>query len=488
MARMNKKTVTPAVFTHNMGPADNIEAERQLMRSVMTCMLWEKTFYEDGEEIAARITRLAKQVKPAFVSDLAIEARSKMQLRHVPLLLARVLAERRSVDPTMKAPEFGTMVSDTILKVIQRPDEITEFLALYWKSNKGKTLSNAVKRGLGAAFGKFSEYQLAKWNKDADIKLRDVMFLTHPKPEGGNHFRNKDWRKQKADNRFKDPILSKKEVLFHKLAEDTLETPDTWEVALSAGANKKETWERLIREDKLGGMAVLMNLRNMTQAGVSEKLIAERLKKGCERALPYRFVTAARYAPQFERELEEAMYKAVEDIEKLSGTTGLLIDVSGSMDWALVNNQVGNWGRQPVNGETSRIDVACGLGILLAEKAERFKVATFSDRVVEVPNRRGFALRDAVVGSQRHNGTWLGRAVEDLKKLWSGSVDRLIVLTDEQSSDPVGKPWIDKSYMVNLAPYQNGVGYKNKWNHIDGWSERIFDYIQIYEAEFGGTF
>ena len=47
-----------------------------------------------------------------------------------------------------------------------------------------------------------------------------------------------------------------------RLIEGELKTPDTWEVALSSGADKKQAWERLLREKKLGGLALLRNLRS----------------------------------------------------------------------------------------------------------------------------------------------------------------------------------------------------------------------------------
>lgn len=60
--------------------------------------------------------------------------------------------------------------------------------------------------------------------------------------------------------------------------------------------------------------------------------------------------------------------------------------------------------------------------------------------------------------------------------------DRLIVITDEQSATPSGAPLNDaKGYFINVASYKNGIGY-GPWNHIDGWSESIIDYIQEYEG------
>jgi 60 kDa SS-A/Ro ribonucleoprotein len=378
--------------------------------------------------------------KPEVVAELAREAREKMQLRHAPLFLVRELARRKGTGP---------LVAETLERVIQRADELGEFVALYWKEKK-QPLSAGVKRGLAKAFTKFDAYQLAKYDREAAVKLRDVLFLCHAKP--------------------KDEAQA---ALWKKLVENTLESPDTWEVALSAGKDKRENFERLLREGKLGGMAVLRNLRLMLASGVDPKLIRERLEKGVARALPFRFVTAARHAPKLEEALEKAMLKGVAGFEKLAGSTGLVVDVSGSMNYKLSKKS-----------ETTRMDAAAGLAILLREKAEEFAIATFSDKCVKLPPRRGFALRDAIVGSQAHSGTYLKRALRELceKRDWR-ELDRVIVITDEQSHDGILRGWAPRSYVVNVAPYKHGISYGNGWTHVDGWSERIVDYIAAVEAE-----
>src|SRR6185503_14095226 len=90
------------------------------------------------------------------------------------------------------------------------------------------------------------------------------------------------------------------------------------------------------REDKLGALALLRNLRNMQTAGVDNTLIKQALEKTkVERVLPFRFIAAARYNPTLEPQLEDAMFRCLREQEKLGGKTILLIDVSGSMDAAL---------------------------------------------------------------------------------------------------------------------------------------------------------
>src|SRR5499427_7808605 len=219
MAKLNTLNLNFPPRTHEGAPARNISTELQLRRSVMACLLWESQFYEDGVEIAGRIAELVPKVAAEKVAALAVEAREKMQLRHAPLLLVREMARHASQ---------RKLVAETLEQVIQRADELAEFVAIYWKDGR-VPLSAQVKKGLAAAFGKFDEYALAKYNRDGQVKLRDVLFLTHAKP-----------------------VDEKQAALWKRLVDGELATPDTWEVALSGGGDKREQWERLLRERKLG--------------------------------------------------------------------------------------------------------------------------------------------------------------------------------------------------------------------------------------------
>lgn len=459
MSKLNKSvrpSASAPVFTHEGAPAKKITPTLSLRRSVLSTMLWEDGAYESGESVAKRIQSLVASVPAQKVAQLAIEARTNGKLRHVPLFLARAMA------PLATHRDY---VADVLAEIIQRPDELSEFLAIYWKEKK-QPLSAQVKKGLARAFGKFDEHQLSKYNRDNAIKLRDVLFLTHPKPK--NVEQEHLWKKLIGGycaKCFKRQDQHGK--ARHEFVEAKLAVADTWEVALSAseGENKKESWEDLLKREKLGGLALLRNLRNFKQSGVDERLVREAIKKmRVEKILPYRFITAAKYAPNLEPELEDAMYKSIESRgTKIGGKTILLLDVSGSMDTTISGKS-----------DATRIDAATGLAILAREVFKDVEVFTFSNSTVQIPTRRGFALRDAILKSQPHGGTNLGAAIEHVNKI---PYDRLIVFTDEQSHDRVGNPRANADgYIVNVASNQYGVGY-GKWNHIDGFSEAILDYI-----------
>jgi len=444
------RTEATAVVTHEGGPARHITPIQQLTRSLNACLLWEDTFYEDGASIADRIYEATLKVSPEEAAALAVKARGEMNLRHAPLMVAVAMVD---------SAKHRALVSKTLAGIIQRPDELGEFLSLYWKVGKerhGKDkrpLAAQVKRGLALAVGQFDAYQLAKWKgaEKSAVKVRDVLRLVHPKP-----------------------ISDEQAATFKGIIDGTLEAPDTWEVALSAGGDKRATFERLMSEKALGGMAFLMNLRNMVAAGVPVGTMAgyaEAIK--FRRVLPYRFIVAERHAPAMSAALEKAMLATLDGEEKGAGKTLILVDVSGSMQDTLSNAR-----GKP--SESTRLDAAAALAIHAREVFPDCRVYTFSTSLVEVPNRRGFGLRDAIVSSQPHGGTLLGAAVTELNKQ---EYARLIVITDEQSADRAPNPIQGAhGYMMNVAPYENGVGY-GPWVNITGFSAQAVRYILASEAE-----
>ena len=453
MSSINKKASKTPVHTHEGAKTVNVTAKEQLKRTVMACMLWEDNFYESGVSVHDRIVALIPNIDAKSVYDIAVAARNESKLRHVPLLIARVMA---------KLDSHKHLVADLLAEIIQRPDELTEFIAIYWKDKK-QPLSGQVKKGLARAFTKFNEYSLAKYNRDGAIKLRDVLFLCHAKPEDGI----KGYTKSARKNGVKCPE-DKGSQLFYKLVNDQLATPDTWEVELSAKGNNRESWERLLREKKLGALAILRNMRNMIRQAVSKDLIRNALAEtNVDKVIPYRFIAAARYAPDYEPELEAAMFKSIADKTKIPGKTCIVVDVSGSMDSTISSKS-----------DLKRLDAACGLAMLARELCDEIEIYSFSYSSIKVPVRRGFALRDAIDRSQSHDGTDLGKSMNEINS--KTSYDRVIVITDEQSFSRPPSPK-GKGYIINVAAYQNGIGYDNGWNHINGWSEAVLDYIRLSE-------
>lgn len=435
-------------YTYEGAKVRKLSPEQELVRSVLANMLWEDTFYESGEDNAKRIQNLAGKVSKDFLSALAETARKEFKLRHVPLMLLLELAKRG-----------GTGVSATITNTIDRVDEITELLALYFKDGK-KPLGKQLQKGIAEAFHKFDEYQFGKYNSsNAQVKLRDAMFLTHPKPR-----------------------TQEEVILFRKIAENNLSTPDTWETNLSGGADKKETFERLIRENRLGYMALLKNLRGMEEAGVNRKLIQNAIlaRKGADRVLPFRFFSAAKAAPSFGDVLNQAMLEQVQNLPKFEGRTAVIVDCSGSMTSFLSKNS-----------SVTYKEAGAVIGSLINGDTQTF---VFGDRCLPIPGMyKGLSLVDFIlrevnkrswysksVGAfEVGHGTNIGDAVSTAVR--TEKFDRYIVVTDCQSYSLPVLPRGAKGYFINVASYKNGVGYEPGWITISGFSEAVIKYIHALE-------
>jgi 60 kDa SS-A/Ro ribonucleoprotein len=478
---MKLNTGTTPITTHEGTKAYHLTPELQLRRLVMACLLWEDQFYINGIDHAELIKAAVLVNKPETVMQIAIEARSAQKLRHVPLLLAREMCRHKT---------HRKLVAKTLEAIIQRPDELAEFLVIYDpkyardQGGKGEPLAAQVKKGLAKAFAKFDAYSLAKYDRaDAKVRLKDVLFLSHAKPKDGSKGMTRGFRKVASPGEI-EARISEGGLTYKKLVENELETPDTWEVNLSKlgeapgqteeekRAAKLAAWTRLLTEQKLGGLALLRNLRNMRDVGVDTNLIATALAgMKTERILPFRFIAAAKAVPEFESMIEPALFKCASE-QTMPGKTALCVDVSGSMEAAL-----------SAKSQMTRMDAACGLAMLAREQFPKgTTVYTFSNAVVTVPARRGFALRDAIVGSQGHGSTNTSSAIKMANRV---GYDRLIVITDEQSHTAYPAPLAGKpAYVINIGAYKNGLGY-GPWTHIDGFSEATLKFIGVLEQEPG---
>jgi hypothetical protein len=385
--------------------------------------------------------------------------RRDQHLRHAPLWL---------INAAISHPAKGDRAKlvDSIDQVCQRADDMGELLSQYWDGGKKKPLAAVLKRGLAKAFPKFDEYRLAKYAKRGAIRLRDVMFLVHPKP--------------------RDEAQAK---LWKQLAADTMDAPDTWEVALTRGEDKNTAFTRLLNDNMLLGMATLRNVRNMKDAGVDKKLVGDALLKqaGKSGILPFQYVSAARACPAWEDIIEAAMLASMQAMPKLPGKTLLVIDTSGSMNANL-----------SAKSTLNRLDAAGAFAALAAEICEEPIIyATAGNdynrthKTIRIPSsRRGFGLIDYVCGKFGAltaqiggGGIFLKQAMDFIENDCNETgIDRVIVFTDEQDCDTsnAGSPAQAKllgknNYIMNVATYKNGIAYS-------GFSEKLFRYIAAAES------
>jgi 60 kDa SS-A/Ro ribonucleoprotein len=483
------------VTNYEGAKAFQLDKRTDLYSAVVTTSL-SNTFYEGDTSRLKRIRTLVGQNDPSFVARLAIYARTKMNLRSVPLVLAVELAKTQS---------GNRIVSKMVNGVVKRADEITELLAYYQMANERKAtkklnkLSKQIQYGLAASFNRFDEYQFAKYNRDAEVKLKDALFLVHPKA-----------------------IDEKQQILFNKIAKNELTVPYTWETELSAlGQVKfsndtdkrlafKAKWEELISSGKVGYMALLRNLRNMIEAPVSiqamEKvcqLLASPETVAQSKQLPFRFLAAYREVKQLESglvpmvldALELAVEQSAKNIRGFASDTSVLIacDVSGSM-------------QKPISAKSKILnyDIGLMLAMLLQSRCRNVQTGMFGDRwkIINMPRRNILAnvqeyyKREGEVGYAT-NGYLVLKDLIDRDKV----VDKVMLFTDCQlwnsniidqfTQNNIAALWKQykkiapraRLYLFDLTGYGNTpieIG-KNDVFLIAGWSDKIFDVLSALE-------
>ena len=156
MASINANARNDLV-THEGGMASAIKPLEQLKRSVMSCLLWEDTFYEDGVSIAERVKEIIQKVSQDESRQVLMDAKFKSKLRHMPLYLLTLFAER------------GWLKKEDVTKVCTRVDDLSELLAIYSKDGK-RPFDHQLVKGLAMAIPKFDEYAFAKYNRAKTFK------------------------------------------------------------------------------------------------------------------------------------------------------------------------------------------------------------------------------------------------------------------------------------------------------------------------------
>ncbi|MFA0963226.1 TROVE domain-containing protein [Roseivirga sp. BDSF3-8] len=490
--RFNKLTSRiKKILNHEGAPAWKMDPQMELYTAVVTSSL-SHTFYEGDEQRVLRVRELIAANDPEFVAKLAVYARTEMHLRSMPLVLVAELAMIHRGD---------NLVSRTVEKVVQRADEITELLAYYQMANgregvkKLNRLSKQVQKGLARAFMKFSEYQLAKYDRATEVRLRDALFLVHPKAA----------------------TAGQQEVL-DKLAADELATPYTWETELSAlgsevyisEEDKKlaftDKWEELIANDALGYMAMMRNLRNMLNANISGEYVdvvctrlADPDRVSRARQLPFRYLAAYKevrdhpsgYTGMVLQALERAVVQSIGFMEGFGPDTRVAIasDVSGSM-------------YMPVSRRSKVMlyDVGLMMSMMLKAKCQYVVSGVFGTNYKAVTLPAEPILGNTVEMTRIANTVGYATnghlALTDLTKN-RHVVDKVMVFTDCQLWDSTGnkgslnRAWIHykrmnpaaKLYVFDLAGYgQSPVRLPQKDVYlIAGWSDKVFEVLDHLE-------
>lgn len=533
MSRFNTRAARPAgaspVTTTGQttrtyeGATGHLRDEKsELFLLAISNTVGQDTFYEKAGDRDDRYRRLVRQLAiadPEWTAAFLAWLRTEGNMRTAALVgAAEFTAERilRKADGHSR---------QAINSVLQRPDEPGEFLG-YWTSQYGRNLPKPVKRGLADAVQRlYTERALLKYDTDSKgYRFGDVLELVHAAPHAdkagwqGDLFKHAIDRRHGRDEAIPDnlPILQASRTLAglpvtdrraYVLDPALVTSPGglagagfTWErlAGWLQGPMDAAAWEAII--PSMGTMALVRNLRNFDQAGVSDEVaeqVCARISDPAEvrrsRQFPFRYYSAYKHAPSLRwgHALEKALAASLANVPALDGRTLILVDRSPSMF-------PGYGFSTPNTSDISLAEKAAVFGSALAMRAASPTLVEFGgeSRPVAVP--KGGSVLRLVEQFGQSGGTDIPKAV---KQHFAGH-DRIVIVTDEQtrpgylpsnmwgyggSRETAIDDLVPKNvpvYMWNLAGYKPGAmpsGSENR-HTLGGLTDAAFQLIPLLDA------
>lgn len=511
---------TATMTTFNGAAAYERTAKSELFLAAISDFGGEATFYESADNRSDRIARLTQEVAVQdveWLTQFTNWLREEANMRTISLTIA--LEGAKALNKA-GIPGGRKLVSGAI----RRADEAGEALA-YWMAKNGRKIPSAVKRGIAdGAVKTFKEYSLAKYDTASHgFRFGDVIELVHPSPKDARQSdlfkfaldRRRDASAEPADSltmlqkRKEFLALSgadKRKLVDSGLAVDVLaEAGLTWEVLGSTidGGMDAKAWEAVI--PSMGYMALLRNLRNFEEKGVSEAVLAQVSARIADpeevaksRQLPFRFL-AAYYATmgidrqgydsyyghnhvvtgslRFAFPLEQALKASLGNVPSLKGKTLILVDRSGSM-----------WHENSKNTKMNFADSAAIFGAALALRAEDATLVQYGDTSEEIKFNKSTSVLSLVDKFKGMGGTATGKAMQNH---YNSSYDRVILITDEQAN---GFSWGSRVtasdvvspntplYTFNLIGYKAGSAEKPNRVTLGGLTDQSFKLIPLLET------
>lgn len=242
-------------------------------------------------------------------------------------------------------------------------------------------------------------------------------------------------------------------------------------------------WEAVI--PSMGAMALLRNLRNFDQAGVSDQVAEQVGLRICDpeavaraRQFPFRYLAAYQHAPslRWAYPLERALGHSLGNVPALPGRTLVLVDRSGSM-WSSLSDR----------SKLNRADAAAVFGAALALRAEDADLVQFGSTSQVVPYSRGESVLKVLERFGNLGGTYTAQAVREHYR----GHDRVLIVTDEQAAsygyggDPTAQvPPTVPVYTWNLAGYRVGHAPSGSANRhtFGGLTDAAFRMVSLIEG------
>lgn len=425
---------THRIRTFEGGAGFALDAKTELFTAAVTGFGAEDTFYERAVDRDSRVVALIEQVTtqdPDWMAAFTVWLRETANMRTMSVICSVEYAR-------IVSPDANTSGRALIRDTLDRADEPAEALA-YWLARYGRPVKGSVKRGVAdAAVRLYDQFSAVKYDSAKHrLRMGDVIEICHPSPVNElqsdlfQYLLSK--RHRGGEARIPESLLDTRQYLNWVKSPTLRDLPNlvTWENLSAHFPMDAACWEAAI--PKMGYMALLRNLRNFEQAGVSHRTldrIATRLadveQVERSRQLPFRFYSAYRnvHSDRFRWPLSQALEHSLVNVPQLPGHTLVLIDTSGSMRSGY-----------SYRGTLAPVTQAALFGCAVATRSEQHSTAIFADYADWI-SVQGGVLRtvdqiESMIG-RVGNGTRIWQSLEWCIRRSAAEFDRVFIFTDMQ--------------------------------------------------------
>lgn len=516
MAKYNVKKTPVTVKSNEGAPVFKLKDELALISILSTGI--DKTFYEKADEREKRLVELINTIAkkdPMLVAQMLVYARQKLGQRTVTHRGTVALAPYLSGKKWAKLFYSKRDKRENKGGIVYRLDDILEIASCYFHLNPDptkvkygvKNMPNSMKKGFRSALENADAYELAKYQAaNKGLSLHDMFNLLSPKPSEKNAkaFHDLIAGELKQFNTVEDKNTEAGQVVAAKVKTGELSKT---EAAEELKDMKASNFAELIKERKIGYLALLRNLRNILKADdslikaagemltdvklikqslvyphqidLAIEVIADEFKASGRKLLPY---------------IDKAYELSTANVKELGFDehTAVVVDTSGSM-FSIWNGGLSINGKKNINRYP--IEKASLIAATLA-KGVGADLYQFSDYTKEIR----YNVLDSVGTTKNlilHTQGQVGHGT-NFDSIFNtlGYYKRIFIITDGQTATSTltstsaykkyvqmhGQPYI---YYIDLVGYGTApLNMQNDHIHfLTGYSAQIYETAKAYEVD-----
>lgn len=415
---------TPNVVANAAGGVAVALSEKEALAKYVVTSMFSDTFYTTAEDQVKEIQGLVKSITDnKFIAKCAVYARTVAGMKDTPAYLLNVLYDRdkelfkkvfpRVIDSGRMLRTFSQMARSDMFK---RNLSNKTFRSVYQAWFDAKTPDYVFRNSMGnsPSIPDIVKMTHIKGNKNQDVisYLMGKEYNVENLPENLRAYLN--WQKDRS--------LPVPEVDF-KLLDSFKLTTDEWAKVL-----RSCSWNTL-----------RMNLATFERHGVFSdrdnlKFAANKLTERVPKSIfPYQVFSAYLMNKNnltLANALNEVMEKSVENLPRISGTTVIAVDTSGSMGSKVGNSQ----------SSITCVQVASMFAASIARTCKNSIIIPFDTRVHDSITNSSMSILTMADKLSRYGGGGTDiPSVIDYLESKKVNFDNLIIISDNES-------WVDRSW------------------------------------------